>query len=102
MPDAMLPLLSLALFLLLLPLTTLQVLGAHVTCSYRPGNGKPKDYGYEAFCVAQKNGQSYQCGQSIFEYKKGVTVATWGQQARNIYEFSKSRKGADLAGRRAC
>lgn len=94
----MLPLFPLALFLLLLH----EVLGAHVTCSYRPGNGKPKDYGYEPFCEANKNGLSYQCGQSIFENKKGVTVASWSQQARNIYEFSKSRKRADLASRRAC
>lgn len=103
--------------LLLLPFLAAQLAFAnHVTCSYKPGPGSPRQYGYRGFCefisrltcstltnprsplgdAGLENG-GYKClpGRTLLLPKQGALVATWGQLGANVFEWREMRCGVD-------
>lgn len=84
---ASLSLLALELLFLLLTFSYDTALAKHVTCSWRVGEGSPRQYNYVGFCEASGSNGDFNCGQSIFPEKNGVKVATWGRLGRNVFEW---------------
>lgn len=85
--PAILPLLALELLFLLLAFSFDAALGKHVACSWRVGEGSPRQYNYVGFCSASSSNGDFNCDQSIFPEKNGAKVATWGQLGRNVFEW---------------
>lgn len=83
---------ALGLLLLMVCLAPNIALATHTTCSWRPGNGVPKDNKFYMFCPAGLDSDGvYDCRSSIFLNKKGLQVASYGRTAHDVFEWRESR-----------
>lgn len=65
------------------------VLGAHFTCNWIPGSGKPTDDGWRPFCTAPLNPDKvYRC-KAGSHAGQGLKVADWDVLAPQVLELCK-------------